>query len=108
MDTGKDAQGMAGCPELGVGGGPQGGAPEQVTGTDVSNLPPSGWCVVCRRTAGEGVWKSGCSQVLGFPTVQRGCSQGAGVAGQEGVGRDDPVSPSCTSGSPPGGSPAYN
>lgn len=30
----------------------------KVTGTDVSNLPPSGWCVVCARgrTAGEGVW----------------------------------------------------
>lgn len=56
MDTGKDAQGMAGCPESGVGGWASGrGSPlSKVTGTDVSNLPPSGWCVVCKGEDGWG------------------------------------------------------
>lgn len=57
MDTGKDAQGMAGCPESGGGSGPQGGSPLRAKSARnrCFKSAPSGWCVVCKggRTAGE-------------------------------------------------------
>lgn len=87
-----------GCPWWGVGTGR--GSPEQSHGSRRFKPAPRLACAV-QGGGSPGRGCGPCSRVPGFPTVPRGCPQGAGVAGQEGAGRDDPHLPLLHPGSPP-------
>lgn len=83
MDTGKDAQGMAGCPGRGWGVGLEGLTPEQSHGNRCfKSAPPLAgvWCAR-GRTAGEGVWARAAGPGVSN-SAKRMLSEGAGWQGR--------------------------